>query len=244
VQNEISYQAEFARKYTDAIRRMASSIDTAVYTAVNTARAAAAEYASSYVGVGNKYGALVGDAVQVSLANRANFFNEVIDILAADDLYPRFDVLLSTNGRSITRELYAQGQSNDVNTQYQFTAGELDFGFSNRVAVTAASVASGFIMPKGAFGIVSRLRPDCEAGTLAGTKQFGSVYDPTLGMMLGTLEYSDCGTIVAESNNADDATASRQYFQMEAIYGIMTAYDNFAVSAVPSVIRKFDLLAV
>lgn len=242
-QNEIDYQAEFARKYTDCIKKLALAIDSQMYTSLNTVKAAAAEYASSYVGVGNKYGALAADAIQVSLANRGDFFNDIIDINAADDLYPIFDVIMSTNGRSIYRKLFAQGEGNTANTQYAFSDGVLDLGFSNRVTVSAASTATGFILPKGAFGVVSRLRPDCAAGReTSDGKKFGKMFDPTLGMEIGTLEYSACGSIVTESGNALDTTAVREVFQLEVIFGVLTAYDNFAVSGVGNAIRKFDLL--
>lgn len=238
-QNEIKYAQEFARKYTDAIRAMALAVDGAIYTQLNTVKAVAADYGGGYVGAGNKYGALAGDAVQVALANYGDWFNDSIDIMAFSDIYPMFDVVMSTNGRSIYRNLFAQGQGNDTNTQYQFTNGELDFAFSNRVTLTAGSRATGFIMPKGAFGIIGRNSPDCLAGnTTSAGHMFGTVYEPMLGMTLDTLEYSLCGSIAVESGNAADAAAVREHFQFAAHYAIVTPYDSVSTP----VIRKFDML--
>ena len=243
-QNEIKYAQEFARKYTDCMRKIALSIDGAIYTAINTVRTPAAQYASSYVGVGNRY-TFTADAMNVLLANYGDFFNDVPDIMAADDIYPQFDVILSTNGRSIVSKLFAQGEANSANTQYPFTNGDFDFSYSNRVTVSAASNATGFITPKGAFGIVSKNSPDCLAGNVtSGGHKFGTLYEPMLGITLDTLEFSACGSIATETGNAADVTAVREKYQFAAHYGILTPYTNFATSGVASVIRKFDMKQV
>lgn len=244
-QNEISYNQEFARKYTDAVRNMALAVDGAVDTVLTAAITPAAEYGSSYIGVGNKYGALVADVIQVSLANRPDFFNDLVDIMAEDDILPSFDSPVSTNGRGIISQLFAQGDANSTNTQYQFTQGDYDFHFSKRVTQTPATTdATGFVMPKGSYGIIHRVRPDCMAGNeTTDGKIFGTIpNDPTLGATIGTLFSSTCGTAAVESGNAADTTSVLETHQMEVHYGILTPYTNFATSSVPSVIRKYDLL--
>jgi hypothetical protein len=159
-QNEIKYQQEFARKYSDAIRAMAGSINGAIDTALDAAARTA--YTSSYVGT--KY-TLTLDAIQSSLANRPDFFNDLVDILAADNYYSPFDVIGSTNMRGIVRQLFAQGEANDTNTAYQFQMGDFNFSWDNDVTVSLASDATGYAMPAGAYGIVHRNSPDCMANT-------------------------------------------------------------------------------
>ncbi len=94
-------------------------------------------------------------------------------------------------------------------------------------------------MPAGAFGIVTRNSPDCLANnTSTDGKQWGTLFDPTLGMTMDTLFYSECGDISVESGNAADTAAVREYHQMAVHYGILTPYEN----SQSGVIRKFDLL--
>lgn len=234
-QNEIKYQQEFARKYSDAIRAMAGSINGAIDTALDAAARTA--YTSSYVGA--KY-TLTLDAVQSSLANRPDFFNDLVDILAADDYYSPFDVIGSTNLRGIVRQLYAQGEANDTNTQYQFTMGDYNFYFDNDVTVSLASDATGYAMPVGAYGVVHRNSPDCMANnSTTDGKVYGTLFDPTLGMTMDTLFFSECGDISTESGNAADTAAVKEYHQMAVNYGIMTPYAN---AATDNSIFKFDLL--
>lgn len=244
-QNEISYLQENARKYTDMIRKIAAAVDASVDTALTANITPAAEYDSSYVGTSNRY-PFTANVMGVALANRPNFFNDLTDIMAADDLLPQFDVVGSTNLRSIISQLFAQGQANSENTEYQFTKGDFDFLFSNNLTLTpTTSDATGIVMPKGAIAILNRNSPDCLAGnTAGGDHKFGTLFDPTLGMTMDTLDYSACGPISTESGNVLDTTAVREYHQVAIHYAILTPYSNFANSGVSSVIRKFDLLKV
>jgi len=239
-QNEIKYQAEFARKYSDAIRAMAGSANAAIDTALTAV--IEGTYTSSYTGVGNKYGAIgANDAIQVSLANRPDFFNDLVDILAADDIFPQLDVLSYINGRGIVSQLFAQGDANATNTAYQFQQGDYNFFFDKDVTVgaVAATDASGYVMPVGAYGVMTKNSPDCLANnTTTDGKQYGTLFDPTLGMTLDTLYFSSCKDINAVTGNAADAAAVNEYHQMAAHYCILTPYENTQ----SGVIRKFDLL--
>jgi hypothetical protein len=237
-QNEIKYQQEFARKYADAIRAMAGSINGAIDTALAAALRTA--YASSYVGVGTKYGALVANAVQCPLADRGDFFNDLVDIYAADDYYPQFDVVGSTNLRGIVSALFAQGEANATNTQYQFTQGDYNFVFDNDVTVSASSDATGYVMPAGAYGLVHRNSPDCMSGNMTTDgKQYGTLFDPTLGMTMDTLFFSECADINALSGNAADTAAVNEKHQLAVHYGILTPYAN---AATDNSIFKIDML--
>lgn len=245
-QNEIKYQAEFARKYSDAIRAMAGATNSAIDVALAAAKALPADYSSSYVGATGKYGVVnaVNDSIQVSLANRPNFFNDLVDILAADDIFPQLDVIASTNGRGIVQQLFAQGMDNATNTQYQFSAGDYNFVFDKDVELgaIAATDASGYVMPAGAYGIVGRNSPDCLAGSVTTDgKVYGTLFDPTMGMDLDTLYYSSCADINVITGNASDTSAVNEVHQMAAHYAILTPYSPVGGTNT-GVIRKFDLL--
>jgi len=242
-QNEISYLQEFARKYTDNIRAIADNIDIAVDAALTTALCPAAQYASSYVGGGAKYGALVADRVQSSLALRPEFFNDYTSIQKADDIRGRYDVIGSTNLESIVRQSAAQGAGNDTNEAFQF--GAYDFTWSNNVTVSAASDATMYILPKGSYGVIFRNAPDPRYGrSTTDGKIYGTAFDDTLGTMVDTMYYSTCADINALSGNAADVAAVQETHQVAVHYGIITPYSNFAVSGKAGVIRAADLLTL
>jgi hypothetical protein len=238
-QNEIKYAAEFARKYADAIRVLAGTVNAAVDTALNTASKNA--YVSAYIGAGKKYGALdINGDIQVALASRGDFFNDLVDINADEDIYPMFDVVGSTNLRGIVSQLYAQGEANDTNTQYQFTKGDYNFVFDKDVTVGTVvnTDATGYFMPAGAYGIISRNSPDCLANnTTTDGKQYGTLFDPTIGLDLDYMFYSTCADINALTGNAADVAAVNEVHQMALHYAILTPFEGNNTG----VIGKFNL---
>ena len=241
-QNQINYQQEFARKYADAIRAMAGAANALVDTTLTGV--IEGTYTSSYIGAGQKYGAIAAnDAIQVSLANRPDFFNDLVDILASDDIFPQLDVLGSINLRGIVSQLFAQGEANATNTAYQFQQGDYNFFFDKDVTVgaIAATDASAYVMPVGAYGIVSRNSPDCLAGTENKTHTWGTINDPTLMMDIDYLYTDGCLDNSADpSAYAGDTAVAQETHQMAMHFGILTPYE----SVQSGVIRKFDLLTV
>lgn len=245
-QNDIKYPQEFSNKYINGIRAIGKTIEDLIDTTLTSNITPAAQYASSYVGTGNRY-PFTANVMGVALANHDDFFNDAPDILEADDLEGPYDVIGSTNMRSLLTKIRAQGSSNSENKEYQFE-GDTNFNFitSNRVTLTPTTAqASMYIMPEGSFGIVNRVRPDCEAMRMAGVKQFGVVRnEPTLGLDLGTISWTDCQALNGVTNNAQDTVGVEEYHQMEVMIGLLVPYSNFANSGVSSVIRKADFLKV
>jgi len=236
-QNQIGYAAEFARKYKDAIRAMAGAANALIDTTLTGV--IEGTYTNPYVGT--KYAVGVNDALQVALADRPDFFNDLVDILASDDIFPQLDVLGSTNLRGIVSQLFAQGDANATNTAYQFQQGDYNFVFDKDVTVgaVAATDASGYVMPAGAYGIVTRNSPDCLQGVTNKTHTWGTLNDPTLMMNLDYLYTDGCLDNSADpSAYAGDTAVAQETHQMAMHFGILTPYENTQ----SGVIRKFDLL--
>jgi len=239
-QNEITYLQEYARKYIDNMDLLYNNIDAAVDTALIAALAPEAQYNSSLIGAGNKYGAFVANRLQCSLALRPGIFNDYTSIQKADDIYGRQDVIGSTNLESIVRELGAQGQGNDTNTAYQFQ--NFDFNFTNNVTVGAASDASMYVIPKGSFGVIFRNAPDPMNGrSTTDGKQYSMMYDNVLQTNVDVMYQSSCVDINALTGNALDVAAVQETHQVAVHYAIITPYRSGA-QAKGGVIRGVDLL--
>jgi hypothetical protein len=65
------------------------------------------------------------------------------------------------------------------------------------------------------------------------------LFDPTLGMTMDTLYFSECADINALSGNAADTAAVNEVHQMAVHYGILTPYVG---TVNEDHIFKFDLL--
>ncbi len=245
LENDITYAQTFANLYTNAMRSIAAAVDVLVDTTLTSNIAAAAEYASSYIGVGNKYGALTADKIQVTLAQQPLFFNDLLDILAADDLEDEvFDIVGSTNLRGTVKQIFSQGQGNSTNQSFQNDGNDWDFRFSNRVIPTpSTSNSSFFAMPKGAVAILSQNSPTNMAGYTAGDgKVWDTLFDPIVGVTLDTLFEDKCADLTSETGNSKNTAEVLQGFQFAGHFALLTPYSNFATSGVSSVIRKVDFL--
>jgi hypothetical protein len=241
--NEISYEQTRSWLYTKAIREMAKAIDALFDTTLTANIATAAEYNNPYAGT--KY-PFVANKLQVSLAQQPYFFADMTAINASDDLEDeRFDIVGSTNLQPTVRLIFNQGESNDENTAYQ--AGDFDFRFSNRVIPTpVTSTSSFFVLPKGAIVVMSQNNPiNLENGgrTTGDGKTFGTLFDPTLGMLMDTLYEDNCADVSGITGNPRDTASIVEGYQMAVHFAILTPYTDFATSGVPSTIRKVDFLA-
>jgi hypothetical protein len=240
-QNEINYLQMWLNHYHATMDLMYNSVDSTINTGLVAALAPQAQYSSSYIGAG-KYGALTANRIDASLAQRPGFLNDLTSINKADDIFGRQDIIGSTNMESIVRDMGAQGSGNDTNDAYQL--GLFDFSFTNNVAVGAVSDASGFVVPKGSFGIVYRNHPDCKAGrsTTSG-KQYSTVYDPIFGTDLDVTFQSLCADNNVKSGNALDVAVVREIHQVNVNFGIITPSNSFGVGASDAkggVIRGFN----
>jgi hypothetical protein len=240
-QNEINYLQMWLNHYNATMDLIYNSVDTSINAGLVAALAIQAEYSSSYIGAG-KYGALTANRIDASLAQRPGFLNDLTSIQKADDIFGRQDIIGSTNMESIVRDLGAQGSGNDTNDAYQL--GLFDFSFTNNVAVGAASDASGFVVPPGAFGIVYRNHPDCAAGrsTTSG-KQYSTVFDPVFGTDMDVTFQSQCADINAKTGNALDVANVQELHQVNVNFGIITPSNSFGVGASDAkggVIRAFN----
>ena len=223
-QNEISYLQEFASQYSAQINAIYNSMDSSIDTALIAALCVEAQYGNTMIGAGNKYGALLANRIDVSLAQRELFLNDMTSINKSDDIYGRQDLIGSTNAESILRNTYAQGQANDTNTGFQ---------------------AGLFVVPKGSFGLVTRNSPDCRAGrSTTDGKMYGMTYDPVLGANIDTLYSSSCQDINAKTGNALDVAAVQEQHQIAVNFGILTPSSAFAagppIIGAPGVIRAFN----
>lgn len=241
-QNEISYLEMWLNQYRAKMNVIYDSVDSSIDTALIAALAPESNYSNSMIGLGNKYGALTAARIDVSLAQRELFLNDMTSINKSDDIFGRQDLIGSTNAESILRNTYAQGQANDTNTAFQ--AGLFDATFSNNVTVGAVSDASAYVVPKGSFGIVYRNHPDCAAGrsTTSG-KQYSTVYDPVFGADIDVTFQSVCADINAKTGNALDVANVQELHQVNVNFGIITPANSFGLGASVApggVIRGFN----
>ena len=235
--NEISKQADFARKIEDTVEAFRLEVEGDLETAIDTNKSQV--YSSSIVG--DKY-ALTGDAIQVQQAQQQFFFGDLQAINFADNYTGGIKVVANHSLMPIVDQYVNQGVSNDTNTAYQFPG--KDFRFTNGINNGATANTTGYFMPDGVIGLLTRTDRDAQMKHVStkGTKWFEDRL-PGLPFAVGIKYDSECSDQSAlVNNNLTHLTATLiEHWQISFDYAIVVPYNSdLATEASP--IRKFEFV--
>ncbi|AHK11378.1 major capsid protein [Flavobacterium sp. phage 1/32] len=235
--NEITYLQDLNKKLLLVKEAFTKAMEQAIYARLELAKSTT--YNSSLVGAGAKYD-LVGDAIQVPLADQELFFNDLDVIMNEDDFNaPNFQVLGSTPLRSPVTHYINQGAGNDENLNYQF-AGK-SFRFSNRVPSGAGNRASGFFMTDGSIAMLTRTAIDSVMGNVAGDgTRWETVMLDGFPFEIGVMHKSQCSDQKdLNGTGMEHLTATMvEKWQFSIDFGIVTPYQSDPSR--PQPIKKFE----
>jgi hypothetical protein len=237
--NEIGYTTDLAKKIRETVEAIKIAVETDLETALDANKSQV--YGSSIVGT--KY-SLVGSAIQVEPSQLDFFFNDLEPINFSDDFYdPTIKVIASPTVMPTVNKFINQGNGNSANTNFQF-AGK-DFTFSNRVLNGEDVLATGYFMPDGSVGMLTRIDVDARNNHKAGdgTEWFEDNL-PGLPFPVGIQFKSKCDDKSAlETAGLEHlkATLVEQY-QISFDFAIVVPY-NVDLETNPSSIRKFEFVA-
>lgn len=228
--NDIKYQADFDRKLLKYLKKFAATLDSAAVAKLEADKTQVMN--SAFIGLGQKYGALAGNAIQVTDAQKNLIFNDLTSIQAEDDFYGRYNVLGSQTLRSVVGEYANQGAGNATNTQFQF--GEYDFGYSNRVTVGAGNAATFFSMPKGTLATFNRNEPDARLGSQIDSNNYWEeVQVPIVDLTMGvhySRECADNSGINGGAGAAHLTGSMKESFIWSTDVAFITAYNSNPVT--------------
>jgi len=239
--NEISYMADFERKIKRYGKKFAETLDNAAITKLEADKTVVME--SPFIGVSGKYGALVGDAVDVSSAQKQFFFNDLGVIMQGDDFEGRYNVIGSTTLQSTVNQYLNQGTQNGTNSMFQF--GQFDFGYSNRVAVNTAGGKEStlYCMPKGSLATMNRNIPDALNNEIINENNWFDIFRYPIVDLEMALRYSkECSDNEAAVGGSQDylSASVKETFIFSTDVAFITAYNRDAVT-LPGAIHKAEL---
>ncbi|MDB0602162.1 hypothetical protein PL373_13590 [Tenacibaculum maritimum] len=235
--NEISYFEDFDRKLRRIERSFGKSIENNIFSKLDTEKSTI--YNSTLIG--SKY-PLVGDAVQVAAAQQELFFNDLDAVQIADDFDLMEHVIVgSTNLMPSVRHYINQGNSNDETLNYQFN--DKTFTFSNRVVDGGGVLATGFAMPHGSLGLLTRINADARSGntTTDGTEWSVERLN-RLGLDVGVQYKSTCED-VSNVQGLEHLQATKvERWQLSLDVCLLTPYNSDPAN-VAGGIKKFEFLS-
>ena len=243
INNDVKYQQDFNKKLLRYLKKMAQTLDSATVTAIDTAKSQV--WGSAFIGAGKKYGALAGDSVQVTQAQKSLIFNDLTSMMAEDDFEGGYNVLGSTTLKSTIGEYANQGAGNSSNTMFQF--GEYDFTYSNRVTVGAGDESTFYCMPKGTIATFNRNEPGAVQGSSINEGEYWEeVLVPIIEIPMGVKYKKDCADNSAlnggGSSQAWNTASLKEQFIWSTDVAIVTAY-NRAPATITSPIHKGEISA-
>ena len=225
--NVVKYQDDFNKKILDMQLHLLAELDTLAYTDLNTDKSVVNN------ADGNPY-TVASDTMGVPYADREQFFNELEQIMAANDLYGNFNVVASPRANALIRHLANQSSANAENFAYQFMG--YNFHYSNRCTVAAGDMATVFAMPEGSLGFLTWIDPDARMGLSGGGKEWSTIFLPLLGIEVGLLYQATCGDNSTEAGNGYEASMIEN-FNFSFDYSFIGAY-NSATATYPGTIFK------
>lgn len=240
-QNDIGYQADYDNKLKKYLKQFATTLDTAAVAKLEADKTSVMN--SAFVGVGQKYGALVGDAIQVTDAQKGLFFNDATSIMAEDDFEGNYNVIGSQPLKSVVAQYANQGAGNGTNTMFQY--GDYSFGYSNRVAAGAGNVASAYIMPQGTIATFNRNEPDAIDGSSINSENFWEeVQMPIVNLTMGAHYFKSCedNSGVTPPGTAPLTASMKEHYIFSTDVAFITAYNSDPVT-LAGAIHKVEISA-
>lgn len=232
--NEVDYLFDLNKKLTRIDNAFAKAFEDLIYAKLDTEKSGV--YNSPLVGT--EY-PLVGNAIQVAPAQRDFFFNNLPVIMEGDDFYGNpYKVLGNTTLKSPVNQYINQGGGNAVNTQYQFE--NFDFRFSNGNVIGPGLFSSGFCMPDGTLGLMTRLNADSiqENEATDGTK-WSKTFFETLGFEVATTYKSACEDLSGEPGLEHLTASMVERWQFSIDLSLLTPYNSDALTKAGA-IKKFE----
>jgi hypothetical protein len=183
--NQINYEVDWRRKMDKYLLKFAEVLDTAAVANLEANRNIYFPAALT------AYYPVVGNALQVTQAQKNDYYNNLSSIIRTMDFYENIHVISSETGRPLWQRLQNQGTGNAVNESFQF-AGYTPH-FSNRITNAAGVQSTHYAVANGYVGVENRNDPDAIAGSRVGDiKVWGEADLPLVNLRVGTYYYEDC----------------------------------------------------
>lgn len=221
--NDIKRQEDFDRKMSRYLNQLAANLDTAAVTTLENAKN------QFWTGIAAYYSE-TADALQVSQANKNDYYNNLQAIMETMDFYRTPHIISSTSGSPLVRRLAEQGAGNSTNEAWQVSP--YNFHFTNRIANAGGIQSTQYVVEEGSVAVGFRQDPDSLLGHSVGDQIKWSIVNVPLpnsmhGITMGSLYREDCadGSGLHAGTTGLTATKKESYmFSVDVVYS--TAYNS------------------
>lgn len=231
--NEISMQADFERKFNKYLYKLAETLDSAAIAALSAAKTQVINDLLTYTKVGN--------TLIAPFAARENVIGDINPIMASNDHFGQIYLLGNAGVESVIRKLAEKSLYNSENKTLEYSDKILNF--STRVPNAGGEFANMYAIQDGSVGILTRF----ERESLLGTEmQDGTAWGidtlPLINFPVGTYFYESKGDFseIAGAASADMTRARKEHYGFAVDVAFVTPY-NSAIATIANPIMKVTI---
>lgn len=233
--NEISMQQDFERKFNKYLYKFGETLDAAAVAALTAAKTQVFADLLQYSQTGN--------VVQAPWKFRENIIGDINPMMAANDHFGEIHVLGNAGLESIVRKLAEKDLYNAENKTLQYSDKILHF--STRVPNGVGEFANLFAVQGGSLGILTRFERESLLNTrMVDGTEWGIDTLPLLNFPIGTYFYESKGDFnaIAGAATADMTRARKEHYGFAVDVAFITPYVS-APASIATPIMKFAILA-
>jgi len=217
--NEISMQADFERKFNKYLYKFAETLDSAAIAALSAAKTQVFGDLLSYTETGNK--------IIAPWFARENVIGDINPMMAANDHFSDIHLLGNAGVESIIRKLAQKDLYNIENKTLEYSDKILHF--STRVANAAGEYGNMYAVNGGSVGVLTRFERESLLNTqMADGTAWGIDTLPMINFPCGTYFYESKGdfSAIGGASTADLTRARKEHYGFAVDVAFVTPYNS------------------
>lgn len=216
--NEISYDHDFARKMEKVTRALANAMDSLAVAAL--------EANKTQVFKDRLYYTVSGNSVQVPWNARLEFLSDLNALMRAN-CYPGLLHVIGNAGiDSLTRKLVEHDIYNDVNKRLEYA--NKVFHFTNNIVNEEGQFSTVYIVEDGNVGVLTRVDREAYLGASANFHEWGVTTLPYIDLPVGYHYYTSVGdqSTIAGGATEDLTCGRKEFFGFSVDVAFLVAYNS------------------
>ena len=232
--NEISYDHDFARKMEKITRALATALDQGAIAAL--------EANKTQVFTDRLYYTVTANVVVIPWNARMEWLSDMDAIMRANDYPGTLHVIGNAGIDSTILKMAQHDIYNDVNKRLEYA--NKVFHYTNNLVNETGKFASAFVVEDGNVGVLTRVDREALRGTVANFHEWGVTRLPYINLPIGYHYYTQVGdqSAIAGAASADITCAVKEYFGFSVDVAFVVAY-NSAPDTVANPIIKVEIAA-
>lgn len=217
--NEVSIQADFERKFNKYLYKFYETLDTASLAALAAAKTQVIKDKLAYTATGNILGA--------TWAQRENVIGDINPMMSSNDYFGQIHVVGNGGIDSVVRKLAEKGLYNSENKQLEYS--DKVFHFTSRLGNATGKYGTMYAVEEGQLGILTRFEREALLGTRSGDgHEWGITTLPLGNFPCATYYYDSVGdfSAIAGAASADMTRARKEHYGFAVDVAIITPYNS------------------